>query len=197
MKNSIKISTLGGDLRQIAVIRKLSLSYDNINVWGVRPNLSSEIERARLCADIDEATDGARVVILPLPSSLDGVTLNCPLYEDGAAPKLTSVARKIPDDCIVIGGRISESFLKVANERGIKVFNYFESEDFQIKNAYTTAEAALSIAMNTLDRNIRGSKIAVTGYGRIAKHLTSLLLASGAEVIAYLQLFLTRDGLAV
>ena len=182
MKNSIKISTLGGDLRQIAVIDRLASSYDNINVWGVRPNLSSEIERARLCADIDEATDGARVVILPLPSSLDGVTLNCPLYEDGAAPKLTSVARKIPDDCIVIGGRISESFLKAANERGIKVFDYFESEDFQIKNAYTTAEAALSIAMNTLDRNIRGSKIAVTGYGRIAKHLTSLLLALGAEV---------------
>lgn len=181
MKNSIKISTLGGDRRQVAVIERLALSYDNIKAWGVKLSSPSEIESAVLYTDIDEAIEGARIVILPLPSSTDGVALNCPIYE-GVAPKLTQLARKIPKDCVVIGGRISEAFLKVANEREIRVFDYFESEDFQIKNAYTTAEAALSIAMNTLDRNIRGAKIAVTGYGRIAKHLCSLLLAFGADV---------------
>ena len=181
MKNSIKISTLGGDRRQVAVIKKLALSYDNIKVWGVKLSPPSETVSAVLYTDIDEAMEGADVLILPLPTSSDGVTLNCPMYE-GAAPKLVTLARKIPTDCTVIGGRISEAFSKVANERGIKVFDYFESEDFQIKNAYTTAEAALSIAMNTLDRNIRGAKIAVTGYGRIAKHLCSLLLALGADV---------------
>ena len=36
--------------------------------------------------------------------------------------------------------------------------------------------------MNSLDKNIRGARIAVTGYGRIAKHLCALLLSLGAEV---------------
>lgn len=182
MKNSIKISVLGGDLRQLAVVKKLTLSYDNINIWGVKLGAPCEIESAKFYTDIDEALEGARVVVLPLPSSIDGVTLNCPLYDGADRPKLSKLAHRLPSDCIVIGGRIPDSFLRVAQDRGIKVSDYFESEDFQIKNAYTTAEAALSIAMNTLDRNIRGAKIAITGYGRIAKHLCSLLLAMGAEV---------------
>lgn len=181
MKNGIKISALGGDMRQIAVMDRLALSYDNINAWGVGMRASSEAGGVKLCENIDEAIDSADVVILPLPSSTDGITLNCPLY-DGIAPRLISIARSIPAECTVIGGRISEAFLSVARERGIRTLDYFESEDFQIKNAYITAEAALSIAMNTLDRNIRGAKIAVTGYGRIAKHLSALLLSMGAEV---------------
>ncbi len=173
---------LGGDLRQLAVAKKLALSYDNINIWGVKLGAPCEVESVKFYTDIDEALSGANVVILPLPSSTDGVTLNCPLYDGGDRPKLISLARALPTGCTVIGGRIPEAFLRVTEERGIKVSDYFESEDFQIKNAYTTAEAALSIAMNTLDRNIRGARIAITGYGRIAKHLCSLLLSMGAEV---------------
>jgi dipicolinate synthase subunit A len=62
-----------------------------------------------------------------------------------------------------------------AQTKGIRTFDYFESETFQIKNAYTTAEAALNIAMNNLVKNIKGSRVAVTGYGRIAKQLVRLL----------------------
>ena len=36
--------------------------------------------------------------------------------------------------------------------------------------------------MNSLDKNICGSNIAITGYGRIAKHLARLLQGLGAKV---------------
>ena len=75
-----------------------------------------------------------------------------------------------------------KSFVDCAALKGIKTFDYFESEAFQIKNAYTTAEAAVNVAMNNMKKNIKGSKFAVTGYGRIAKPLIKLLLELGGEV---------------
>ncbi len=182
MKNSIKLSVIGGDLRALAVARKLALSYDNINIWGIRLGGISEMCGVEFREELEDALEGAGAVILPLPSTVDGVTLNCPLFEPSERPKLGEILKLVPDSCMIIGGKLPESFVRAAEGRGTEVRDYFNSEDFQIKNAYTTAEAALSIAMNRLDRNIRGAKIAVTGYGRIAKHLCSLLLAMGADV---------------
>jgi dipicolinate synthase subunit A len=36
--------------------------------------------------------------------------------------------------------------------------------------------------MNRLEKNVRGSHVAITGFGRIAKHLVGLLLPMGARV---------------
>ena len=182
MKNSIKIAMLGGDRRQIMSAVRLSERYDNINIWGVGEAYAADCDRLRLCRDPEKCLDGARVVVLPLPASSDGTTLNSPLAENGERLKLSALVRMLPSNCLVIGGKIPEAFVSLAEEAGISVIDYFDSEDFQIKNAYTTAEAALSIAMNTLDKNILGSRVAVTGYGRIAKHLCRLLLNMGASV---------------
>ncbi|MBO5415877.1 MAG: hypothetical protein J6A83_04535 [Clostridia bacterium] len=182
MKNSIKISIIGGDLRALAVAKRLALSYDNINLFGIRLGGVSEMNGVEFKEELEEALAGAGAVILPLPSSVDGVSINCPLYEPSERPKLSEILRHIPDGCLIFGGKLPESFVRSAEQKGFCVKDYFESEDFQIKNAYTTAEAALSVAMNRLDRNIRGSRIAITGYGRIAKHLCSLLLSLGADV---------------
>lgn len=182
MKKHFKISILGGDLRQLAVADMLSAGYDNINIWGIRESAINDPSQYKLSNDLKETLENAEIVILPLPSSSDGVTLFCPLYDSAEKPKLSKIAENLSASSTVIGGKISAEFVSTAQKNGIRVLDYFESEDFQIKNAYTTAEAALSIAMNTLDKNIRGSRIAITGYGRISKHLCSLLRAIGAEV---------------
>ncbi len=182
MKNSTKISILGGDFRQLTVALKLALKYDNIKIWGINAESAGNTIEASFCEDLSEALSWADTVILPLPSSTDGVSLNCPLLESGERPKLLSIADRVSEGVKLIGGRIPQGFATHCRSRGINIFDYFESEDFQIKNAYTTAEAALSIAMNTLDRNIRGSRIAITGYGRISKHLCDLLRSLGAKV---------------
>ena len=181
MDSNIKISMLGGDLRQLAVIDTLAERYDDIKVWG----LSTALPRAEGVTgaqSLQDATDGADVIVLPLPASVDGVTLNAPLAEVGERVRLARIVERAKDGALIIGGKIPEAFSHAAEARGLVIKDYFESEDFQIKNAYTTAEAALSIAMNTLDKNIRGSRVAITGYGRIAKHLAALLMGIGARV---------------
>lgn len=176
----LKIAFLGGDGRQQTAAVKLSDGEWNICVWG-HSNASNNSE-INFCDNIYQAISEAFAVILPLPASTDGVTLNCRVGATEKEIPLMTIADAIDQNAIVIGGKLPKSFIDYALSKGIRCFDYFESEAFQIKNAYTTAEAAVSIAMSKLDKNIYGSKIAITGYGRIAKQLSRLLLAMGAEV---------------
>ena len=75
-----------------------------------------------------------------------------------------------------------EVFVTAAKQRRIKCIDYFASEYFQEKNAYITAEAALSLAMKSIDKTIREGRFALTGYGRIASRLAGLLRLMGGEV---------------
>jgi len=57
-------------------------------------------------------------------------------------------------------------------------------EDFQIKNAVLTAEAAIEIAMSEMPVSLHGCSALVIGFGRIGKLLCSRLAAFGASVTA-------------
>lgn len=180
MANSIKITFCGGDRRQVSAARALVKRGYEVCLFALP--VGASCDGVEYQDDPAAAIRGAEAVVLPLPASRDGVHLNT--SSDGALSnfKLSSILNLADDSALIIGGKLPSAFSACAIDKGFDVRDYFESEAFQIKNAYTTAEAALSVAMNSLSKNIRGSRIAVTGYGRISKHLCGLLLNMGAEV---------------
>lgn len=178
MNKTLKIAFLGGDRRQHTAAVKLA--GGRYEIYGFM--IDGECGAGIIAADtLEDALSGASAVILPLPTSTDGVELNC-RRADAPSLNLCELAAAIDDGAVVIGGRLPSAFCDRLRERGIKYFDYFESEAFQIKNAYTTAEAALFIAMEKLERTVRGSDLAITGYGRIAKQLAALLVSLGGRV---------------
>lgn len=181
MNKQAKIAFLGGDGRQHTAAVKLSCGVWDIYEWG-QDSSQKQGDGITNCDSIYDAILDASAVILPLPSSVDGITLNTQSAYVSNKVELATVVDAVNSECVIIGGRLPQSLLGRAMLRKIRCIDYFESEDFQIKNAYTTAEAALSVAMNALSKNIRDSKFAITGYGRIAKQLSRLLRALGAEV---------------
>ena len=181
MKGKKKLALLGGDLRQYTAAVILSRGAYDIKMWGLDKSGRGE-DSVGFCRGWEEAIDGAMGVVLPLPASTDGVLLNCPFDSSASPPRLSDLLGKMEAGGIIIGGKIPATFASLAEARGIRVFDYFQSEEFQIHNAYTTAEAAISIAMNSLDKNIVDAKIAITGYGRIAKHLVHLLRSLSVDV---------------
>ena len=171
------IVLLGGDARQTTAVRLLlARGYRVSAFFGGGENLDA-LPR---CESPESAIKDADTVVLPLPVSVDGKTLNAPLCDERQIA-LSSIVDALTPRQTVIGGRIPESMVSVLSEKGIGVIDYFKSEAFQIENAYTTSEAALSIAMNNLKRNIRGASFAVTGYGRISRTLTDLLISLGGK----------------
>lgn len=181
MKSKKKIALLGGDLRQYAAAEQLSRGIWNVEMWGM-DRTEREENGIVFASDWEDAVSDAVGVVLPLPISIDGSVLNCPFDSSDTHLRLNDLLAALRSSSVVIGGKISEPFVKNAEAKGICVRDYFASEEFQIENAYITAEAAISIAMNSLNKNLRDATVAVTGYGRIAKHLVRLLSVLGSSV---------------
>ena len=175
MNKNIKLALLGGDARQGCLARFLADHGFETAAWGMSD--SGCIGGAVRCRDPVSAMASAAAVILPLPATLDGVTLNSENEERIKLNKILEYA-----DVPFFGGKLSESFRLAASARKRKVIDYFETESLQIKNALPTAEGAISIAMQNLKRTLVGARAAVIGYGRIGKTLADLLLRLGARV---------------
>lgn len=177
MNYKIKAALLGGDMRQSAAARFLSESGLECAVWGMDPG--ADIGGAVRCDDWRSAINGAAVVILPLPASFDGVRVNCPMSPDSRLRlSVLLEAVSVP----VLGGRLPDFFVRSAEEKEVKIYDYFDSEELKTKNALPTAEGAVSIAMQELDRTVNGCRAAVLGYGRVGGTTAGLLHSMGADV---------------
>lgn len=180
MHKNIKLALLGGDRRQVSLAYYLAKQGYDVFTFGLLD--MKETRRITQCDAFTDAVASADAVILALPASSDGVRVNCPMLEGIDSPKLVAVFDAMDKDAYFIGGRLSPHLKEKLEERKIKYFDYFESEELQLRNALPTAEGAISIAMQELDVTLFGSKAAVVGYGRIGKLLASMLVSLGADV---------------
>jgi len=181
MSDCIQLALLGGDMRQISVTRELSRHGFDIHLWGIDKRFCSTAGICP-CEKWESIISGCQAVVLPLPASLDGVHVNCPLLSGSVGAKLAKIIELLPQDAVVLGGKLSDSMNKMAAEREIKCLDYFLREDLQIKNAVPTAEGALALAMNEMPITLSGAKVAILGYGRIGKILANKLKALDAKV---------------
>ncbi len=187
--NMKKIGLLGGDMRQIRLASLLAEEGYETAVWGFRKIMDDESMKTRLtkcvrCADWESAVRGSDVVLLPLPVSADGVRLNCPLSAVDYPIRLTEIVEKCGSGALLLGGRIPSLIGRLASERGIGVYDYYENEALQIKNAVPTAEGAIEIAIRELPVTLKGCTAVVTGYGRVGRCLAVKLRLLGAKVYA-------------
>lgn len=172
------ILVVGGDSR---IIRLAELFQKNNRVYclglelsGVDSLLHTTTENLILS---DKTLD---YIILPLPASLDNITINAP-FSKNALPieEVLSLA-----DCktTIIGGKISETVRHKIGARQLFFIDYLEREELSILNAIPTAEGAIGIAMNELATTIYDTSCLIVGYGRIAKILAPRLASLGAKV---------------
>ena len=174
------IAVLGGDERMNFAARKLAQLGYSVREWGRREgeNAASFAKSAReWFSDVD-------VLMLPLPTSLDGTHLATPLLKESEGLRMEILFGAAPDKVWLVG-RFGESLQKRADREGIVWIDYFESEILQLKNALPTAEGAIEIAMRELPVVLEGCKIAVVGYGRIGEVLSHKLKFLGANVSVY------------
>ena len=174
------IAVLGGDERMNFAAHTLGqLGYD-VREWGRREEddavIFSKTARSWLL-DVD-------VLMLPLPTSLDGTHLWRPLLKNGEELRIETIFNAAPEKLWLVG-RFGESLRLRADREKIRWVDYFESEILQLKNALPTAEGAIEIAMRELPVVLDGTKVAVIGYGRIGEVLSQKLKLLGADVTVY------------
>lgn len=190
MPVNTKIGILGGDKRQLVTAACLSKDYE-CALWGFASVYSTPDEKyianTVRCADWESAVKCTDAVILPLPTSRDGVRLSCPLAGvNGEEPyiRLMEICEKMPRGSILLGGMIPTVVKRYAAEHGIDTCDYYDSEELQIKNAVPTAEGAIASCIMNIPVTIAGMRAAVFGYGRVGRTLATRLRVLGADVFA-------------
>ena len=189
MKQNINILSAGGDRRFVILSRRLGArNGTRVMTYGQgRPDpVAGSIFPHRL-ERISELKQSPDILILPLPLTLDGESLAMPLEKgEGAAPPVS--LNHLLDLChphtrVYCGlTPVAEGFKQLCRGRGLRLIDYMEDEAFTLRNADATAEAAVSLAVTLLPVTIRGTRVLITGGGRIARSLTRILAAMGAEV---------------
>lgn len=168
---------IGGDKRQLALADSISSDGYSVCVAGFE---ALELDTSAKRASVDEVISCSDCIILPLPATRDLKTLNAPFSESAI----------LLDDKFVNSMRGKTVFCGIAPTllqtsaawREVKVQDYYEREDFMIKNAVPTAEGAIELAMREYLGTISGSSCLVAGFGRIGKVLARMLAGIGANV---------------
>lgn len=180
MQQHISLTFLGGDARSRAMATRLAWLGARVTAYGL---FEGEIpSNIRVASTVQGALGDCHAIILPMPAFDREGKLFCPLRSPDD-PTVTPewLFAHIHRDVPVYGGRLSETTLSLARERGITLFDYAAMEEVQIRNAVPTVEGALCLAMRTLDVTLWGARVAVLGYGRIGALLAQRLQALGAH----------------
>lgn len=168
---------IGGDLRQTTLAKLLQKDGYDVVVYGFDKDM--EYSGLNAAEDLKSAL-ACDVIILPVPVSYDGKTINAPFSDHDIF--IEDVLSDITASSIVLGGKISDYFIKQLEYREVSCCDYLKREELSVKNAIPTAEGAIQIAMEETPFTLWGSKCLIIGYGRIGKVLSAMLKGMGAEV---------------
>lgn len=172
-----KFAVIGGDLRQLYLAKELESKGSKVNLYGF-----DKINDILESVSLESAIDGAEYIVLPLPVSRSGKSINAPFCSREINIDL-QFAQLLCDKKVFVGqtSTIIHSIEKYVKTENFQVFDYY-NEEFIIRNAYLTAEGALSIAISNLKKTLGKCKCLVVGYGRIGKILSQLLKNLGSVV---------------
>lgn len=152
-----KITVIGGDkrLRIAEKILQKDFKVDTIGLYGD--------EKGNM-ADSD-------VLLLPVPTTRDNVTVNAPFSREKIYLEEIKTAAK--GKLILSCGYFFE---------GMNCTDYGKDEGYCILNAVPTAEGAIALAMDNSDFTLWRSRVLVIGCGRCGRVLAERLKALGAFV---------------
>jgi dipicolinate synthase subunit A len=171
------IAVIGGDARFVKLTALLV--KENFAVRAFGQDGLSPVPPVYCAASMQDAAAGCGCVVLPVPLLRDGL-LNMPLMARSFSHN--DLINAIEPGCILTAGMVPPHIRSAAEARGITVIDYAEREDLTIRNAATTAEGALQIAMERMTVTLHGCNALVIGYGRIGTVLADYLKAFGANV---------------
>ncbi len=154
-----KILFLGGDERQ--KIAAQFLKGQNFSCDTFIDSPPKKVNPFDYCA-----------VVLPLPTTRDGIHLNTPLF--GEKISLEKIIQQLHENQLLITGNYTprHSFFIDINS----------DEEFSFLNAIPTAEGAVKIIIEATDFTIWKSKILIIGNGKIGKILSQRLSSFGAKI---------------
>lgn len=180
MLTGLKVAIIGGDARQLEVIRKLTEQNASVYLIGF-DQLDHGFTGASKVKINELKFREMDCLILPVSAtSLNGVVATVFSNEEVILTK--EMLDKTPPHCVVYSG-ISNHYLNALTQSANrKLVQLFERDDVAIYNSIPTVEGILMMAIQHTDYTIHGSKVMVLGLGRIGMSIARTFSAIGAKV---------------
>ncbi len=174
------IVLLGGDARQIEIIRKLSGLDAQLTLVGFDQLNDGFIGATK--ETIDQVNwEKADAIILPVSGmSVDGHIDT--IFSNESIQFDESFLRETPQHCVVYTGISNEQLDKLVENFDRTLVKLMERDDVAIYNSIPTAEGTVMMAIQHTDITIHSAKVAVLGLGRIGMTLARTFAALGANV---------------
>lgn len=173
----MKFAVIGGDRRSAWLCALLEGDGHRVYTYALeKAELPKEVPKAGC---LQGCVYGADWVILPTPAERGGM-LNAPYSSEQL--RLEEIISALWPGQVLCGGKLSQSTAVGAVRAGLQVVDLMQRRDFAVGNAAITAEGAAELMMKSGERCLWGSRVLVTGWGRVAKILALRLYALGALV---------------
>ncbi|WP_088072548.1 dipicolinic acid synthetase subunit A [Gottfriedia luciferensis] len=180
MLTGLHIAVIGGDARQLEVIRKLTELDAKVTLIGFE-QLDSGFTSAskELIADADFKDLDA--ILLPVPgTNLEGVVDT--IFSNEKVVLTKEILDSTPEHCTIYSG-ISNSYLdSIVTSSNRKLVKLFERDDVAIYNSIPTVEGTIMMVIQHTEYTIHNSKVAVLGLGRTGMSVARTFHNLGAKV---------------
>lgn len=180
MLTGLHIAVIGGDARQLEVIRKLIeldaklslIGFDQLD-HGFTGASKDQIE------GVDFSTIDA--IILPVAgTNLEGQVDT--IFSNEKIILTEEILRVTPKHCTIYSGITNAYLDKIVTQTNRKLVQLFERDDVAIYNAIPTVEGTIMMVIQHTDITIHNSKVAVLGFGRVGVTVARTFSALGAHV---------------
>ncbi|MDT8858975.1 dipicolinic acid synthetase subunit A [Alkalihalobacillus sp. MEB130] len=174
------VVVIGGDARQLEIIRKLSTLDAKISMVGFDQLNDGFIGASKhTLEDIEWSSVDA--ILLPVSGTSTDGNIETVFSNESLILKVEHL-QKTPKHCVIYSG-ISNNYLDQCVEKAERsLVKLMERDDVAIYNSIPTAEGTVMMAIQHTDITIHRAKVAVLGLGRVGMSVARTFSALGAEV---------------
>ncbi|AHC19639.1 dipicolinate synthase subunit DpsA [Paenibacillus polymyxa] len=180
MLTGIRVVVLGGDARQLEVIRKCVDMDATVSVVGF-DKLEVPLKGVTLEPMSVKLLESSDALILPVVGCDEEGNVNA-LFGAQKLQFLNEHAAALPPHCVVYTGMARTYLKEICTRHELKLVELLERDDVAIYNSIPTAEGALMMAIQHTDFTIHGADCMVLGMGRTGFTMARALQGLGARV---------------
>ncbi|MCG1020699.1 dipicolinic acid synthetase subunit A [Sutcliffiella horikoshii] len=180
MLTGLHIAVIGGDARQLEVIRKLIELDAKLSLIGF-DQLDHGFTGAskEQLNEVDFTTVSA--IILPVPgTNMEGQVDT--IFSNEKIVLTEEIVKNTPEHCTIYSGITNPYLNQLVASTNRKLVQLFERDDVAIYNAIPTVEGTIMMVIQHTDITIHNSKVAVLGLGRVGMSVARTFSALGAKV---------------
>lgn len=180
MLTGIHVAMIGGDARQIEVMRNLSELDAVVKLYGF-DDLQQQFSGVSKHNFEPEAFLDVDAIILPAVGT-DALGIVDSKFTTNELLLTREHIQNMPKHAVVYTGLAQTYLKKLCSNEDIKLIELFDRDDVAIYNSIPTAEGAIMLAIQHTDFTIHSSNCMVLGMGRTGFTMARILQALGAQV---------------